>query len=94
MSLTVTAGLGYTRALVQRTSTVDATHTLRGSGTFWGSLSPDHNPGRETDGEAEYMCITLWLIYIIYIFYIYILVPKRWGSLIGNFWLEWYCFEE
>ena len=41
---------GHTRALVQRTSKVDATHTLRGSGTFWGSLRPEHHPGR---GVAE-----------------------------------------
>ena len=41
---------GHTRALIQRTSTVDTTLPLKGFGTCWGSLRPEHHPGR---GEAE-----------------------------------------
>ena len=45
---------GHTRELIQRTRTVNATHPLRGSGTFWGrlrpSLRPDNPCGR---GAAE-----------------------------------------
>ena len=50
---------GHTRALVQRTSTVDATHTLRGSGPFWRSLRPEHHPSR---GAAEGSCTVTYRV--------------------------------
>ena len=46
---------GDTRAIVQRLSTVDATHTLRGYGTFWGSLRPEHRPGRRAAEGRNYV---------------------------------------